>query len=69
MMYMGIWEVILVLILLFIFVGPQKLPQVAREMGKKVRWLQKNYTDFKVAVAREADEVNPDIQEWNKTKS
>ena len=66
---MGFWELVLVLIILFLIVGPKKLPEVARELGKGVRWLQKNYTDFKVAVTREANEVNTDTQEWKKTKS
>ena len=66
---MGFWELVLIMVLLFLFVGPKKLPEVGRELGKGVRWLQKNYTDFKVAVTREADEVNTDTQEWKKTKS
>lgn len=66
---MGFWELVLIMVLLFLFVGPKKLPEVARELGKGVRWLQKNYTDFKVAVTREANEVNTDTQKWNKTKS
>ena len=66
---MGFWEVVLVLIILFLIVGPKKLPEVARELGKGVRWLQKNYTDFKVALTKEANEVTTDAQEWKKTKS
>jgi len=31
---MGSWELILILFLAFIFVGPQKLPGIAREVGK-----------------------------------
>jgi len=66
---MGFWEVILILLLAFIFVGPQKLPRVARELGKGARWLKKNYTDFKVAVAKEVDGVSTDTERWDKTKS
>lgn len=66
---MGFWEVILILLLAFIFVGPQKLPSVARELGKGARWLKKNYTDFKVAVAKEVDGVSTDTERWDKTKS
>ena len=66
---MGFWELVLIMVLLFLFVGPKKLPEVARELGKGARWLRKNYTDFNVAVTREADEVNTDTQEWKKTKS
>jgi len=66
---MGFWELVLIMIILFLVVGPKKLPEVARELGKGVRWLRKNYTDFKVAVTREANEANTDVQEWKKTKS
>jgi len=69
---MGFWEVILILFLAFIFVGPQKLPGIARELGKGARWLKKNYTDFKVAIAKEVDGVdgvNTDTERWDKTKS
>jgi len=76
---MGSWELILILFLAFIFVGPQKLPEIARELGKGARWLKKNYTDFKVAITKEVDGVNTDTKEvdgvntdterWDKTKS
>jgi sec-independent protein translocase protein TatB len=66
---MGFWEIILILLLAFIFIGPQKLPRVARELGKGVRWLKKNYTDFNVAITREASKVDADIQQWDKKKS
>ena len=66
---MGFWEVVLILLLAFIFVGPQKLPEVARELGKGIRWLKKNYTDFKVSIAKEIDEVSADTERCNKTKS
>jgi len=66
---MGFWELVLIMVLLFLFVGPKKLPEVARELGKGVRWLRKNYNDFKVAITREVNEANTDVQEWKKTKS
>ena len=80
---MGFWEVIIILLFAFIFVGPQKLPGIARELGKGARWLRKNYTDFKVAIAKEVDGVNTDrvaitkevdgvntdTERWDKTKS
>jgi sec-independent protein translocase protein TatB len=66
---MGFWEIILILLLAFIFIGPEKLPRVARELGKGVRWLKKNYTDFNVAITKEASKVDTDIQQWDKKKS
>lgn len=66
---MGFWEIILILLLAFIFIGPQKLPRVARELGKGVRWLKKNYTDFSVAITKEASKVDADTEQWDKKKS
>jgi sec-independent protein translocase protein TatB len=68
---MGFWEVLVILLIAFIIVGPQKLPTIARELGKSIRWLQKSYNDFKVTAARELDisEDNKSNSQWNKRKS
>jgi len=68
---MGFWEVLLVLLIAFIVVGPQKLPTIARELGKGIHWLQKSWSDFKVTAVREFDasEDNKNNSQWNKKKS
>lgn len=61
---MGFWEVVLILVVAFLVVGPAKVPEVARAMGKGNRWLKRNYTDFKVAITKELD-----INEGNTSNS
>ena len=65
---MGFWEVVLVLIIGFLVVGPQKLPEIARELAKGVRWLKKSYTDFKVAITKDIAESDTSNPSWNKKK-
>ena len=69
---MGFWEVLLILIVAFIVVGPQKIPEIARTMGKGARWLKKSYTDFKVSITKDITENitenNTSDSSWNKKK-
>jgi Sec-independent protein secretion pathway components len=67
---MGFWEVLLILIIAFLVVGPKKVPEIARTMGKGARWLKKSYTDFKVALAKDFDvtEDSTNNSMWNKKK-
>lgn len=65
---MGFWEVVLILIIVLLVVGPDKLPKIAREMGKGVRWIKKNYTDFKVAITKDISESDTSNSSWNKKK-
>jgi len=65
---MGFWEVLLILIVAFIVVGPQKIPEIARTMGKGARWLKKSYTDFNVAITKDFTENNTSDSSWNKKK-
>jgi len=65
---MGFWEVLLILIIAFLVIGPQKVPEIARAMGKSARWLKKSYTDFKVALTKDITENNTSNSSWNKKK-
>jgi Tat protein translocase TatB subunit len=69
---MGFWEVLLILIIAFLVVGPQKVPEIARAIGKGSRWLKKSYTDFKVAITKDitenTTENNTNSSSWNKKK-
>ncbi len=47
MFNMGIGEVILILLVAFVIVGPNDLPKVARSLGRGVRSLQRMFDDFK----------------------
>ena len=47
MFNMGIGEVILILLVACVIVGPNDLPKVARSLGRGVRSLQRMFDDFK----------------------
>lgn len=51
----GTGEILLVLILAVIILGPNKLPGYARKMGQLVRAVRKASTDLTTAVTRELD--------------
>ena len=52
----GTGEFILILILILILVGPKKLQEIARMMGKTTRVIRKIGSDFSVAIKQEIEE-------------
>ncbi len=70
----GIWEILLILIVALIVLGPRRLPEIARTLGKTVRAIRKASTDLTTAVTREIEATQsepkpPPKQESNvKTK-
>ena len=53
----GGWEVLLVLVIALIILGPSKLPEIARTIGKYTRILKKASFDLTTAVTREIEET------------
>jgi Tat protein translocase TatB subunit len=51
----GGWEVLLILIVILIVVGPGKLPEIARTIGKTIRAIRKASSDITTAVSHELD--------------
>lgn len=51
----GPWEILLILIIALIILGPGKLPEIARTMGKTVRAIKKASADLTTAVTRELE--------------
>ena len=51
----GTWEILLILILAMIILGPGKLPEFARKLGKTVRAIKKASFDLTTAVTRELE--------------
>ena len=49
----GTWEILLILILALIILGPGKLTDIARTLGKTVRAIRKASADLTTAVTRE----------------
>ena len=69
----GSWEILLILILALIILGPSKLTDFARTLGKTVRAIKKASADLTTAVTREMDitrnELKPPPKEDSNTKS
>ena len=51
----GSWEILLIIVLALILLGPGKLTSFARTLGKTVRAIRKYSTDLTTAVTRELD--------------
>ncbi len=43
---LGAWEIALILAAALVFLGPQKLPEVARTLGKSLREIRRTANDF-----------------------
>jgi sec-independent protein translocase protein TatA len=50
---LGFWEIVLILIIALIVLGPNKLPDVARTLGKTLRSLRKATSDFTTVLTKE----------------
>ncbi len=50
----GIWEILLIFVLIMIFVGPRKLPEIATKLGRGYRQLKKASHDLTSELTKEA---------------
>ncbi len=62
----GPWEILLILILALIVLGPGKLTDFARTLGKTVRAIRKYSTDLTTTVTRELDKAREEPPEEEK---
>ncbi len=62
MFNIGFSELILILLVAFVFVGPKDLPKVARALGRGVRWIKGFIKDFQAETG--LDEA---VNEFKKT--
>ena len=51
----GGWEILLVLVVALIVVGPNKLPEIARTMGRIMRTLRKASFDLTTSITKEIE--------------
>ena len=56
----GIWEVLLIIVVILIVLGPQRVPEMARKLGQIVRTIRRASTDLSTAVTRELDVTRDD---------
>ena len=57
---LGATEVIVILVLALIFIGPKKLPELAKGLGKGLREFQKAKDDLMTQVNDEVDDAKLD---------
>ena len=53
----GIWEILLIIIVAIIVLGPGRIPEIARSLGKAFRAIRKASSDLTTTVTRELEEV------------
>ena len=53
----GPWEILLILIIALIIVGPGKIPEIARTLGRTIRAIKKASADLTTAVTREMEKT------------
>lgn len=56
---LSFWEIAIVLIVALIILGPKKLPELARSLGKGIREFRKATDDFKSTIDYEAQKPEP----------
>ena len=54
----GPMEILLILVVALIILGPEKVPEVGRKVGRVVRALRKVTSDFSAQVSKEMKENN-----------
>ena len=67
----GIWEVLLIIVVILVVLGPQRVPEIARKLGQAVRTIRKASSDLTTTMSRELDVsgTNPPKSHINKEKS
>ena len=56
----GIWEVLLIIVVILVVLGPQRVPEMARKLGQIIRTVRRASTDLSTAVTRELDVIRDD---------
>ncbi|MDO4763101.1 MAG: twin-arginine translocase TatA/TatE family subunit [Flavobacteriaceae bacterium] len=54
---LGLWEIIVIFLVVLLLFGPKKIPQIARELGQGIRKLKGAMEDIKQEIVQE-DEGN-----------
>ncbi len=58
----GIWEIIIILVIVLLFFGPRRLPELAKSIGQSVREFRKGIRDMK-------EDITVDLKEEEEKKS
>ena len=53
----GIWEIVLIIVVILLVVGPHRLPEIARTLGKAFRTIKKASSDLSSSINKEIEET------------
>jgi sec-independent protein translocase protein TatB len=59
---LGFWELMIILIVALIFLGPAKLPEAAKALGKGIRELRRHTRDFEKTIEQD-EELGSTVKE------
>lgn len=65
---LSFWEIAIVLAVALVILGPTKLPELARSLGKGIREFRKATDDFKSTVEEGMSEPDPKLEDKKETK-
>ena len=53
----GVWEILLIIVVILLVVGPHRLPEIAKTLGKAFRTIKKASSDLSLNITREIEET------------
>lgn len=60
---LGLWEIAVIFVVGLLVLGPEKLPKVARQLGRGVRELKRAATEFQRSLNSEVDGLEAEVRE------
>lgn len=63
----GIWEIVLILVVIIIVLGPHRLPEIGRTLGKWFRAIRQAGSDFTQNINKELEESKKQSATTDKT--
>jgi len=58
----GMQEIILVLLIALIFLGPKRIPEIAKSLGKALREFRKASSDLREEIEKEIEDTKDEIE-------
>ena len=53
----GIWEIILIIVVILLVLGPHRLPEIGRTLGRAFRNIKKASSDISTNISKELEET------------
>ena len=53
----GIWEIVLVFIVIILILGPHRLPEIAKTLGRAFRFIKSASSDLSTSITKEIEET------------